>query len=399
MDCNIDIRVALFCDSLPPVLDGVSRVLLNYAQELTNRQTPVCVVGPNIKGAQEIFTCNTLLLPAVRPKIASPYPITLPFEARYVAKKLNQFTPTIIHAHSPFVFGNAAHKVARRLNIPSVATLHSRYKQDFLDKTGSKFITKQVVKRINHCYSQFTEVWALNPGVAEELRSYGYSGNITIVGNATELVQPEREERANLRQAGRAHAGVEADTTALLLFVGQHRRGKGVFTILQALVEAERKHLINDPWKMVFVGAGSDKAAMEQYIAKEGISDKVTLLGSISDRETIKEIYAGADLFLFPSHYDCDPIVPREAAAMGTPSILLKDSYATSSSLYTHNKTAFLIEDSPEALSVEITRVLNNKNLLNSVSTEAMTQIPKTWASAITEVEEHYTRIIREYHR
>ncbi len=424
-----EIRVGLFCDSLPPVLDGVSRVLLNYIEELDRRKTPTYVVGPNIKGARELFPCENLLLPAIKPKFSDPYPITLPFESKYVSRKMASFQPTIIHAHSPFAFGRAAYITAKKLNLPSVATLHSRYRDDIYDKTGSKLITNYMVKKMVRCYSQFTEVWALNPGVADELHSYGYKGKITIVGNATEFKRATPQELVALRKSGRTSFGIVPESSGsvgsesfaisgsdgstsskgsdfsgltwesipILLFVGQHRKGKGVFTILKALHSLVQQEPTL-PWKMIFVGEGPDKKEMEQFITAKGLEKRVSLLGNISDRERIREIYASSDLFLFPSSYDCDPIVPREAAAMGTPSILLKDSYATSSNLYTHDKTAFLIEESPDALAREISRVLQDKPLLERVSAQAMAEIPRTWEVAINEVEDHYRRVIQEFY-
>lgn len=409
------IRAALFCDSLPPVLDGVSRVLQNYANELQARGTPCCVVGPSIKGAAEAFPCDTLLLPAVRPKFTDPYPITLPFGPRYVAKRLKPFAPTIIHAHSPFSLGYAAHKIAKRNNIPSVATLHSRYRHDFIDRTKSKIYTHFTIQNIARCFSHFTEVWALNPGVAEELASYGYKGKVTIVGNATELAVPEPTELARLREKGRALMQIQDPATFIFLFVGQHRKGKGVFTIIEALNQVKQELARSNasktshesvtpqkppqPWHMVFVGDGPDRAEMQQAITACNLSENITFFGTEQNREKIKQLYAGADLFLFPSYYDCDPIVPREAAAMGTPSLLLKDSYATSSNLYHHNHNAFLIENSPKALSKEIQRVMHNQELLAQTSAKALEEIPKTWATAIDEVEDHYLRIIKEFHR
>lgn len=42
------------------------------------------------------------------------------------------------------------------------------------------------------------------------------------------------------------------------------------------------------------------------------------------EREILKRYYVAADLFLFPSLYDNAPLVIREAAALGTPSVLIR---------------------------------------------------------------------------
>ena len=72
-----------------------------------------------------------------------------------------------------------------------------------------------------------------------------------------------------------------------------------------------------------------------------GIADKVTFAGRVTDRERLKQYYAAADLFLFPSLYDTDGLVVREAAALDTPSVMLKE--ASASGMLTDGETGFKI--------------------------------------------------------
>ncbi len=394
VDNETEVRVAFFGDSLPPLLDGVSRVLLNYTQELHNREYPCCIVGPQGEGTAESFPCNTILLPAIRPKLIQPYPMILPFSTRGLAKKLESFKPTIIHAHSPFAMGTAAHKIAKRNGIPSVLTIHSRYKQDILAKTKSTTITKYMIRNIVQCISQFSEIWVPTPGVKRELAHYGYTGNVAIVENSIDFPTVSSDQLEQLRFKGRALYKPNDSSEFICLFVGQHRKGKGVFTILEALKILKSP----TPIKMIFIGDGPDKYDMQKFINTHNMSHSVVLKDSVLDREIMQQLYAGADLFLFPSEYDTDGIVMKEAAAMGTPSVLLKDSLAASSGLYKDMDSAFLIENSPTALASKIGEVLANKTLLENVSQQARHTIPKTWSTSIYELEENYKRIIREFH-
>ncbi len=394
IDTEEKVGVVFFCDSLPPLLDGVSRVLLNYTQELDKQKSPCCIVGPKGKGTAESFPCTSILLPSIRPKFIAPYPIILPFSARRVANHLKPFNPSVIHAHSPFTMGSKAHKIAKKLNIPSIITIHSRYKHDILARTGSNVITKYMIRKIVHCISQFSEVWVPTPGVKEEILGYGYTGNVTIIGNAIDFPTVDNDQLEQLRLRGRALYKIDDPAEIICLFVGQHRKDKGVFTILEALRMLEN----STPLKMIFIGDGPEKCAMQKFIDTHKMHHKVLLKDPVSDREIMQQLYAGADLFLFPSEYDTDGIVMKEAAAMGTPSVLLKDSLSASSGLYKDMDNAFLIQNNPSALANKIRAIISNRALLEKTSIQARLSIPKTWSNSIHEIEENYRRTIREFY-
>ena len=60
--------------------------------------------------------------------------------------------------------------------------------------------------------------------------------------------------------------------------------------------------------------------------------------------------------FLFPSLYDNAPLVIREAAALGTPSVLIRDS--TASEIISDSVNGFLSPNSTEAYSNRIREIL-----------------------------------------
>ncbi len=385
--------IAIMGDSLPPILDGVTRVIQNYAIELESQGNTVYIAGPKAPGTSELFQCKTFLHPAIYPKFIAPYPLVLPLSRYHLGKSLKKNPPAIIHAHSPFSMGISAHKIAKKLGIPSIITVHSRYKQDIFAKTRSTTITNLITKKIVRCISQFSEVWVPTPGVAEELASYGYTGSVTVIPNAIDFPIANHDQLGLLKPKGRALYNSAPDELTCL-FVGQHRKDKGVFTILEALRMLDK----SIPFNMIFIGDGPAKSSMKSIIEAYNIAHKVILMDPVSDRETIKQLYAGADLFLFPSEYDTDGIVLKEAAAMGTPSILLKDSLSASSGLYKENETAFLINNDPADLAKKIKTIVANRELLEYVSIQAQQIIPKTWSTSILEVSENYKRVIREFY-
>ena len=80
---------------------------------------------------------------------------------------------------------------------------------------------------------------------------------------------------------------------------------------------------------MVFVGEGADGAEIRSYAEERKLSDRCFFTGAISDREIIRAWYGRSDLFLFPSTFDTNGLVVREAAASGTATVMIRNSCAS----------------------------------------------------------------------
>ncbi len=115
-------------------------------------------------------------------------------------------------------------------------------------------------------------------------------------------------------QAARAHGS--GGPTAALLAVGSIVPRKGYDMLMHAL--ARQAHL---PWTLSIVGAARDPTAVtafEQARDALGLADRVTTLGAVSD-DKLHQLYAAADIFVMPSHFEGYGMVLAEALARGLP--------------------------------------------------------------------------------
>ena len=96
----------------------------------------------------------------------------------------------IIHAHSPFGAGREAARLARKLDVPLVATFHSKFYDDFKEATGSDRMARLGVKYVIRFFHSADYVWSVNAATAQTLRDYGYQGEITVVPNGTDVGVP-----------------------------------------------------------------------------------------------------------------------------------------------------------------------------------------------------------------
>jgi len=143
---------------------------------------------------------------------------------------------------------------------------------------------------------------------------------------------------------------------------------------------------------MFFVGTGYAEAEMRELVKSLGISDKVSFEGRVTDRGKLKQYYAAADLFLFPSLYDTDGLVVKEAAALGTPSIMMKK--ASASGMLRDGKTGFLIDDTLDGFEADLRRLYADRPMLRAVGLEASRSIVRSWKDIAAEAMDRYNHII-----
>ncbi len=135
--------------------------------------------------------------------------------------------------------------------------------------------------------------WGLDPG------------RVSVLPNPAPTVppMPSREEL-------RREFELEGDA---LVFAGRLGPQKAVGVLLDALVEADRVHLL-------IAGDGPERHALERQSAKLGLDGRVRFLGTVP-REAVLRLFRAADASVLPSAWENFPHTVVEALAVGCPVI------------------------------------------------------------------------------
>lgn len=377
-------NVGLFCEVFPPVMDGVSVCMSNYANWLQKKVGGVTVVTPSVPGADygahdfKVLDYLSFPVPTRRPYVTGLSRIDPVLHAR-IAK--NQFR--IIHAHTPFSAGNAALHTARKQGVPLVATFHSKYRDDF-EKVFPKPIVNMLIASVVKFFEGADLVWTPLESAVEVLREYGYKGPVEVMPNGCDFVADYPE---NFRAGARQRLGV-APETFMLLFVGQHIWQKNPQLTIEALSRLE-----DVPFHMYFVGTGHAAEGMKAMVSEKGLYDKVTFVGPVAQREKIVDYYAAADLFAFPSLYDTAGLVVQEAAALGTPSILARE--ATAATAITEGKNGFLTDNDPDKMAQLIRELAHDPERVRRVGMQASRTLVRSWEDCVGEVIDRYNALLK----
>lgn len=127
------------------------------------------------------------------------------------------------------------------------------------------------------------------------------------------------ERRDEMRRKLRSAIGADAGDPVFALVGELHERKQQ-----RAVIEAAPQVLADHPnTRVVFVGEGDDRAALERAIEERNLGDVVKILGFRSD---VPEILAGSDALLLPSRVEGFGYVLIEAMAAGIPCIASRTS-------------------------------------------------------------------------
>ena len=377
-------NVGLFCECFPPVMDGVSVCMQNYARWIQQKVGGACVVTPNVPGANyenleyKVLDYFSVPVPRRHPYVTGIADIDPSF-----LNRISKIRFKIIHSHCPFASGIAAMRIARSQKIPLVATFHSKYRDDFMRVLPTPAV-KAIIKLIIEYYEHADLVWVPQESVIDVIREYGYKGKVEVMDNGSDLVADYPESRF---VAARQKLGI-APGQFMLLFVGQHIWEKNPRLVIEGL-----SRLSDLDFRMFFVGNGYAADAMKNLVSEKGLDAKVTFVGTITDRSLITDYYAASDLFLFPSLYDNAPLVVREAAALHTPSVMARGS--TASAILSDNQNGFLVDNDPDKFAALLRELMASPDRVRKAGLQASRTLVRSWEDCVGEAIDRYNTLLR----
>ena len=382
-------NVCLLNDSFPPVIDGVANTVMNYARIIQERPgNEVIVATPRYPDVDYTgYPYRVLDYPSIdTSRLASGYRAGNSLSMKEI-NEIAEFGPDIIHTHCPAASTLMARILQYETGAPVVFTYHTKFDVDIGRAVGEGLLKKETIRIIISNISACDEVWVVSEGAGLNLRSLGYEGEYHVMTNGVDFPCG----KATPEQVADAVSGYDLPADVpVFLFVGRLMNYKGLPLIMDAMKILDGSGM---DYRMVFVGGGDDAGWLKERAEELGISSKVIFTGPVHDREVLRAINSRADLFLFPSTYDTNGIVVREAAACGLASVLIKGSCAAEG--ITHMRNGYLIDETPEAMAQLLNEVCRDMDRVHQVGDNAMNEIYISWEDSVNRAYERY-EVIRD---
>lgn len=381
-------KIGFFVDVFYPMIDGVIKVVDNYATLLTKKGEDVTVFCPNGKEKHDdsqypykVVRCESVYIDKYDYVLPVP-----PLDAKFLSE-LKKCELDIVHIHSPFSLGITGREYAAKHGIPAVSTIHSQYKLDFERNLKFKTSVDIALKAIMQVFNACDECYTVNEAIRElYVNEYGLTAPCLIRPNAT-AHRPIDDKKSAYKFVNDMFS--LSDNDVVFLFVGRINLLKNIDFLLRALAVLKGRGM---NFKMLLVGSGQDEDELKALSESLGLSGSVVFCGKIESKETLEKIYARAKLFLFPSLYDTNSLVQIEAACQGTPTLFLRG--AKTAGTVTENVNGFFAENSEDAYADKIIGILSDEKLYNTVSENARRDLYRTWEDVTDMIHEDYERLL-----
>ena len=381
--------ICLINDSFPPVTDGVANAVVNYAKILTDEGERATVVTPAYPDADDSqFPFPVVRYPSVDLTKLVGYHAGLPFSGQTL-ETLTERRFDLIHCHCPVTSAMLARALRDRIHVPLVFTYHTKFDIDIANAIKGKLLQEEAKKVLVDNITACDEVWTVSRGAGENLKSLGYQGEYLVMPNGVDFAKG-RVEKALVREVTKDFDLPE--NVPMFLFVGRMMWYKGLRIILDALAQLQENGV---DFRMVFVGNGTDRDEVIAYSEELGLQDRVFFTAPAYDRSVIRAWYCRADLFLFPSTFDTNGLVVREAAACALGSVLVRGSCAAED--IKDGESGFLIEENAQSMAKMLTKLSKDRDLMQRVGKTAQEEIYISWADAVHRASKRYEVVLENF--
>lgn len=382
------LKIGIFLDNYYPTVDGVVLVVDNLAKCLS-AYNDVTVIVPytdtineDIDKPYKIIRINSVHIPFTDYRVGR-----IKHNLSKEFKMLVEENFDIIHIHSPFMIGRLGYRVAKKLNVPCIATMHTRFDFEIRRIINNDLVVKDIIKKIIRVYNKCDRCIAINHAMIKVFADYGYKGEPVIIYNGTDLL-PLKNPSEYINKINNKF-NLKPDEL-VFLFVGRIIDIKNIFFILDALKLLKEDGI---EFKMIYVGTGFDEDKLKKKIAEYKMNNDVIMTGKIMNRNILSAIYKRADLFLFPSLFDASSLVQIEAAINETPGLFIEGSVTADT--ITNNVNGYTCKLDPVIYKNKIKEIINNPEKLKRVSKKAKTMLGKNWDNIAKETYKLYLKEIK----
>jgi glycosyltransferase involved in cell wall biosynthesis len=271
-------KILVATDAWHPQVNGVVRTLGHIAREARGLGAELEFLAPG-----EFWTLPMPSYPEIR--LALPAPGD-------VERRVDRVRPDAIHIATEGPLGHAMRRLCMRRGLPFSTSLHTRFPEYLAERlpVPERWTCEVAWSWLRRFHSAGAAVLAATPTLVGELAGRGFR-NVKLWprGVDADLFRPRRNGALDLPRP-------------IFLTVGRVAVEKNLEAFLK----------LDLPGSKVVVGDGPARASLtRQYPG-------AVFLGA-REGEALAEIYAAADVFVFPSRTDTFGLVLLEALASGVP--------------------------------------------------------------------------------
>jgi len=298
-----DLRVALFTGNYNYVRDGANQALNRLVGYLLGQGAAVRIYSPRTDTPAFPSVGKVIGVPAIPLPGRSEYRAPLFLPPR-IKRDIREFKPTIFHVASPEILGHRAITLARRMDVPVVASVHTRF-ETYPRYYGLTFLEPVVEAALRRFYRRCDAIFAPSESMAQLLREQRMSYDVGIWSRGVdrEIFSPGRRDLAWRRELG------IGDAEPAVRFVGRLVMEKGLDVFADAIDELARRGVKH---RVLVIGEGPARGWFERRMPD-------AVFAGFQKGPDLGRAVASCDMLFNPSVTETFGNVTLEAMACGLP--------------------------------------------------------------------------------
>jgi len=361
-------RIGIFTDAYPPLVNGVSSSVAMLEAALIKKGHQVYIVTANQDAGDDKNESDNIIRLSSFPLGIYDFRISGVYSMK-AAKKIKKWKLDIIHTHTEFGVGTFGRIMANQLDIPIVHTYHTLYEDYVQYITKGYFDTpsKKIVEYLTHFYCDKTVTELIVPTKKTYdlfKEKYDYERNVHIVPTGIEVDRFYVENNSDKYSSKlRKELGI-TKKDFVLLFVGRLASEKNVEFLIKAQAELISKH---KNCKLLIIGDGPSIGEYGELAKELSIEKNIIFTGKIP-WENIHKYYQIPDVFVSASHTETQGLTLLEAMAASKPVVALDDEAFRL--VVVPELNGFLFETEKEYLS-SIELLFKDKEMISKLGRQA----------------------------
>lgn len=282
------------------------------------------------------------------------------------AQWLDAVKPDVVHIHHPFPLSSAATWLARRRDIPVIATNHTIPQCSLWGLRSTPVIYPVAVNGFSRCIisllRQCAVVTTPTETAAALLKEMGYGRAVESVSNGVDTARfcPGPRPLELARRLG-------IDDRPVVLYTGRLDAEKQMDVWLRAAALLVRALDV----QFLVGGKGSERARLEALSEELGLDRRLHFFGYLSDDE-YPSVYRLADAFCITSEVELQSIATLEAIASGLPAVAVRAGALPE--LVREGENGYLADPGDSiGIARELYRLLSDRNLLSETGRASRT--------------------------
>lgn len=298
------LRVALISGNYNCLRDGANRAQNELVRYLLDRGAAVRVYSPTCKEPAFLPNGDLVSIPSMPMLFGrKEYRVSMRLP-RAVRENIVAFSPNLFHISLPFFHGKSALALARRLRIPVVAAMHTRF-ETYPRYYGLGFLERFVVASLRRFYRSCDKIVAPCESAARAMEAQGMGKGIGIWTRGVDqsVFAPERRDPDWRRSLG------FGDDETVIAFLGRLVLEKGLGEFVEVI---DRLRLSHSRFRLLVIGDGPARDWFAQRLGD-------ALFIGFQHGEGLGQALASADVLFNPSATEAFGNVSLEAMSCGLP--------------------------------------------------------------------------------